>query len=51
MARKQSARRPRRRNPLVPAVRKLGQRIVPSVKRYKRRPKHPARDEAAEPKD
>ncbi len=48
MARKRSARRPRRRNPLVPAVRKLGQRIVPSAKRYKRRTKHRVRDEAAE---
>lgn len=38
MARK--ARLLRRRNPLVPVTRKLGQRIKPSGKRYKRRPKH-----------
>ncbi len=31
----------RRRNPLVPATRKLGHGIKPSAKRYRRRPKHP----------
>jgi hypothetical protein len=40
MAAKRSAKRPRRRNPLMPALRKMGQRVVPSAKRYKRRPKH-----------
>jgi hypothetical protein len=32
----------RRRNPLVPVVRKLGHKVKPSAKRYKRRPKHTA---------
>ena len=41
----------RRRNPLVPAVRKLGHKIKPSVRRYKRRPKHPGvgRSETPDP--
>ena len=38
--RKRKRRVPRRRNPLVPAVRKLGHKVKPSAKRYRRRPKH-----------
>ncbi len=43
MAGKRKRKAIRRRNPLVPATRKLGHRIKPSAKRYRRRPKHPAR--------
>jgi hypothetical protein len=40
MAGKRKRKTVRRRNPLVPATRKLGHRIKPSAKRYRRRPKH-----------
>lgn len=40
MAGKRKRKAIRRRNPLVPATRKLGHRIKPSAKRYRRRPKH-----------
>lgn len=30
----------KRRNPMARAVRKLGLKVVPSAKTYKRRPKH-----------
>jgi len=43
MAGKRKRRTIRRRNPLVPATRKLGHGIKPSAKRYRRRPKHPDR--------
>lgn len=33
-------RRGRLRNPLVPATKRLGQRVIPSGKTYSRKPKH-----------
>jgi len=41
MAGKRKRKAIRRRNPLVPATRKLGHGVKPSAKRYRRRPKHP----------
>ena len=46
MAGKRKRKTIRRRNPLVPATRKLGHGIKPSAKRYRRRPKHPDRASA-----
>lgn len=40
MARKTRKIGAKRRNPMARAVRKLGLKVVPSAKTYKRRPKH-----------
>lgn len=40
MAGKTKKRAVKRRNPMARAARKLGLKVVPSAKTYKRRPKH-----------
>jgi len=37
---RKARRRSKPRNPLVPATKRLGQRVVPSAKSYSRKPKH-----------
>jgi hypothetical protein len=49
MAGKRKRRVLRRRNPLVPAVRKLGHKVKASARGYKRRPKHPGAERPETP--
>jgi hypothetical protein len=49
MAGKRKRKAIRRRNPLIPATRKLGHKVKSSAKHYRRRPKHPERSDSEPP--